>query len=341
MVSACLLNSHRWLHARLTEDAAGSPAVQWTADPNVAEIVIYLVPPWLDAEAPHRHLWMRPDLWPRLFLFSQADEPFLWAPGVFASASANHPEVARARGGFYVYPTHYSEPEFATLLQPRPHADSRYLWSFVGSVASYPAVRGPLLTLPDERALTRDTTKDTAEWNRRWQFEGPARVERSRVLNSYAEGLHQSKFVVCPRGVGLSSVRLFEAMRVGKCPVIVADDWLAPPFVEWESCSIRIAERDLHGLPAVLREREQDAAALGLRARAVWEQRYSPEAMLDTIVEACIDIAPAQRRLVPRLCMVGRTATSRFTARRLARKLKHGSRRALKNCACRFRRRIE
>jgi hypothetical protein len=301
------------------------------ADPDIAEIVIYLVPPWPDPQAPHRQFWMRPDLWPRMFLFSQADEPVLWAPGVFASASANHPDAARARGGFYVYPTHYSEPEFAALLQPRPRAESKYLWSFVGSVASCPAVRGPLLTLPDERALTRDTTKDTAEWNRRWQFDGPARAERSRVLNSYAEGLHQTEFVVCPCGVGLSSVRLFEAMRVGKCPVIVSDDWLAPPFVEWESCSIRIAERDLYRLPAVLREREQDAVALGLRARAVWEQRYSPEAMLDTLVEACLDIDPAQRRLASRLRMVGRSATNRSTARKLARKLKLGTRRVLKS----------
>jgi hypothetical protein len=260
-----------------------------------------------------------------MFLFSQADDPILWAPGVFASVSAKHPDIGRARGGFYVYHTHY-EPEFAAALQPRPHDESKFLWSFVGSVASCPAVRGPLLALPDERALTRDTTRDTAEWSRRWQFEGPDRAERSRVLSSYAETLHQTKFVVCPRGVGLSSVRLFEAMRVGKCPVIVSDDWLAPPFVEWESCAIRIPERDLRHLPAVLREREKDAVALGLRARVVWEQRYSPRGMLDTLVEACLDIGPARRRFASRLRMVRRSATNRSTAR----KLKLGIRRVLR-----------
>lgn len=185
----------------------------------------------------------------------------------------------------------------------------------MGSVATWPAVRGPLLALQDERALAIDT----AEWNRhhRWQFEGPGRAGRSRALTNYAETLHQAKFIVCPRGVGLSSVRLFEAMRVGKCPVIVSDGWLAPPFVEWESCAIRVPERDLRHLPAVLREREQDALEFGLRARVVWEQRYSPTGMLDTLVEACLDIDPARRRFASRLRMVRRSATNRSTARKL------------------------
>lgn len=314
MIQACLLNSHRWLHARLTEDAAPSDAACWTTDPAAADVVIYPVPPWHDPDAPQRHFAARPDLWSRTFLFSQDDDPVVWAPGVFTSITSNHRDVQRARGGCYVYHTHY-EPDQAAALQPRPAVDAKYLWTFVGSVDTRPAVRVPLINIHDERALVMDT----ALWNRqhRWQFDGPGSAERRRAITAYADTLHQAKFIVCPRGTGPSSVRLFEAMRVGRCPVIVSDQWLAPPFVDWESCAIRVAERDLRHIPAVLREREQEAAELGLRARAVWEQRYSPECALSTLLEACLDIDPLQRRTAARAPMLARAATTLSAARRL------------------------
>ena len=298
----------------MTENASVSSSVGWTTDPSSADMVIYPVPLWHDPQAPQRLLVLRPDLWPRMFLFSQDDNPVLWAPGVFASATANHPDIACARGGFYVYHTHY-EPEHAAALEPRPITEACFLWSFVGSTATWPRVRRPLLALRDDRALTIDTD----DWNRhhRWQFEGPGRVERSRAIRNYADTIHKANFIVCPRGAGLSTVRLFEAMRVGRCPVIISDNWLAPPFVDWESCSIRISEHDLRHLPAVLREREGDAVELGRQARHAWEQRYSPSVMLNTLVEACLDIDPERRRTSARARMVRRSATNRSTARKL------------------------
>jgi hypothetical protein len=252
-----------------------------------------------------------------MILFSQADDPLLWAPGVFASVSNRRAPVAAFRGGFYVYPTHYSEPDFGTALEPQAYTDRNLLWTFVGSVASYPAVRAPLVSLADKRALTRDTTNDTAEWNRRWTFSGNAACVRRGVLRNYADSLHSAKFVVCPRGVGTSSVRLFEAMRAGRAPVIISDEWLAPPLVDWESCAIQLRERDLHHLPAMLRERETDAGELGARARKIWEERYSPQTMLNTLVESCLDIAQAQRRLGLRLRMATRAAGRRSAVREL------------------------
>ena len=312
VVRACLLNSHRWLHARLTEAASNSSKVIWTTDPDAADIVIYPVPPWHDSQAPQRLSAPRRHRWSRVFLFSQKDIPVLWAPGVFTSVPASHPHVASFRGGFYVSHSNY-EPEHVAALEPRPHDETTFLWSFVGTVSTCPPVREPLVALKDVRAFTMDTE----EWSRRhrWQTEGPGRADRSNALASYAEMLHRAKFVACPRGVGLSSFRLFEAMRVARCPVIVSDAWLPPPFVDWESCAMRVPEGRLHHLPDLLREREHEAVALGLRARAIWEQRYSPEAMLNTLVESCLDISPSELGASPRLRMMRRSAASRTTAR--------------------------
>jgi hypothetical protein len=284
--------------------------VEYTANPEGADIVIYPVPPAPDPQAPQRHHWLRPDLWSRLFLFSQDDRPLPWAPGVFASVAASHPDAPRVRGGFYVAEASYLT-EHAGALAPRAHEEAEFLWCFIGSTVTCPPIRGPLLALRDPRALTSDT--DAWHQTLRWQLG----AERSRALASYAESLHRAQFVVCPRGVSPSSIRLFEAMRVGRCPVIVSDDWLAPPFVDWGSCSVRIAERDLPRLPDILREREPDARKLGARARAVWERRYSPAAMLNTLAESCLDVATVQRRVRPRLTMIRRAATARPAVSRL------------------------
>jgi hypothetical protein len=139
---------------------------------------------------------------------------------------------------------------------------------------------------------------------------------RKAAIRSYAEHLHRAKFIVCPRGVGLSSVRLFEAMRVGICPVIVSDRWLPPPFVDWSACSIRLAERDLPLLPMILREREGEWLALGSRARREWEKRYAPANVLNSIVEACLDIEATGLERPERYRMALRGGISRASAQR-------------------------
>jgi len=319
MAVACLLNTHRWLHGRLTEEAGDSATVTWTEDPRAADIVIYPVPPWRDHEAPQRRVALRPDIARRVFVFSQDDRPILWAPGVFASVPAGHRDVASARGGFYVSHANY-EPEHADALQPRRHDDAAFLWCFMGSVSTCPEVRRPLVALQDERGHTFDTT---AWLEQRWQLDGPGRDERARALISYADALHRAKFIACPRGVGASSIRLFEAMRVARCPVVVADDWLAPPFVDWDSCSVRIAEKDLRHLPAILREREADAEALGIQARVVWERRYAPPTMLNTLAESCLDIAEYRLSGRSRCAMAGRAGLSREAASRIVPPIRH------------------
>jgi glycosyltransferase involved in cell wall biosynthesis len=313
-----VLNSHRWLHARLTEDAQLPASLSLVDDPRGAELVLYPVAPWPDPQAPQQGLARALVRRSRLFLFSQQDHPRVWAPGVFASVSPRHRDAASVRGGFFLTGANY-EPEHIARLTPRPLEDDALLWSFVGTTANCPAVREPLFALADERSLVADTSA----WNDRlrWQLEGPGREQRSEALASYADSLHRAKFIVCPRGFGSSSVRLFEAMRVGRCPVILSDDWLAPPLIDWDACAIRIPQSDLTRLPAILREREGDASRLGSKARAFWEQRYSPEAMLNTLVESCLDIPPARRGVRPRAAMLARTACQRESATALKRAL--------------------
>lgn len=55
------------------------------------------------------------------------------------------------------------------------------------------------------------------------------RVEENQYAN-YLAMASRSKFLLCPRGYGLNSFRLYEAFQLGCVPVIITDK----PFIPWE-----------------------------------------------------------------------------------------------------------
>lgn len=95
--------------------------------------------------------------------------------------------------------------------------------------------------------------------------------ERAAFLGDICD----SQFVLCPRGWAPTTYRLFEAMALGRCPVILSDEWVPVQGVDWGSCSIQVAERDVPNLAEVLERRRAEAAALGRSARLVWEAHFS------------------------------------------------------------------
>jgi hypothetical protein len=106
---------------------------------------------------------------------------------------------------------------------------------------------------------------------------------------AYADDILKSHFVLCPRGWSPATYRLFEVMSMGRCPIIISDDWIPIPNIDWESCSIRIAERDITEIPRIAATRQIESHALGQKARAVWKNNFSPTArsrlFLDLVLE--------------------------------------------------------
>jgi hypothetical protein len=65
-----------------------------------------------------------------------------------------------------------------------------------------------------------DAWRHQADFNRTppdRRSRGPA-ADKDLPKLRYAELLIASKFVLCPRGNGASSIRLFESMQLGICP---------------------------------------------------------------------------------------------------------------------------
>jgi len=112
--------------------------------------------------------------------------------------------------------------------------------------------------------------------------------------------LRDSRFILCPTGAGTSTPRFFEAMKAGRVPVILSDNWVAPEGPRWQAFSLRVPERDVRLLPQILEQHETRAAAMGMLAREEFERWFSETVCFHRIVEWCLDIRRS-RRLPERL----------------------------------------
>jgi hypothetical protein len=122
-------------------------------------------------------------------------------------------------------------------------------------------------------------------------------AEQQRLQARYRDVSLRSKFILAPRGQGTSSIRLFESMKMGRPPVIIGDQWVAPEGPDWSACSVRVKEDHVQEIPDILQDHEAQAHRMGRRAREVWENWFSKEAIFHRTVEWCLDIR--DRRPVP------------------------------------------
>ncbi len=107
---------------------------------------------------------------------------------------------------------------------------------------------------------------------------------KRRYINLLAE----SFFSLCPRGTGISSVRLFESLAMGSIPVIIADNYSAPleNFIDWSQFSIRVEESSVDKIPEILSEISKDAERLEtMRTSAIetYEAYFSNQNLAKTI----------------------------------------------------------
>lgn len=251
-----------------------------TDDPEIADIILFAEfygAGWY-FERVRQHPLVRKHR-EKCFLFCANPLVIPFLPGVYAGVEKRW-SSSRTRPGFYLGRT---KNEFTTFSPPAH--DLPYLFSFMGSVRNAP-VRRQLATLSHGRSFFQNTTEDFD----RVQHRKMNQRERLDYDRRYAALTRASKFVLCPRGLSVSSIRLFETMRMGRAPVILADGWLAPAGPRWEKFAIRVRESEFAQIPRLLEEREADAVVMGELARSEWEQWFSEEVVFHHLVELCLDI---------------------------------------------------
>ena len=251
-----------------------------TDDPATADLILfaelYGTGPYF--EGVRKHSLVR-KFREKCFLFCSNDFVIPFLPGVYASIEKRWAS-ARTRSGFYLA---VSENEFVDFTPPTDALP--YLFSFLGATDTHP-VRRRLATLSHPKGFFRDTSADYPD-----VLGGKlSEAEMRDYWRRYADISKSSKFILCPRGMGASSVRLFDTMRMGRVPVILSDEWIEPDGPCWSKFSLRIPETDVASIPAVVERHESRAVEMGKLARAQWEEWFSPPVSFHRVVEWCLEI---------------------------------------------------
>jgi len=104
----------------------------------------------------------------------------------------------------------------------------------------------------------------------------------------YVNLLATSHFSLCPRGTGISSVRLFESLAMGSIPIIIADNYSPPlgDLLNWEEFSVSIPEDSISEIPNLVSQLLKDKSRLkrmGERGMDVYDSYFSNENLYKTV----------------------------------------------------------
>jgi hypothetical protein len=304
------IDSNKWVDLRVDEVESLAARDRFRAheivnEPAIADIVLFVqchMIDWrLNAIIEHPVAIAH---WPRVFVYDERDRPWRSFPGVYVSSP--HSSFDRQRQRAWSYLRAPSDPVTNWTSEPD------LLFSFVGSRTA--PCRDAVLALEHPDALVTEVA-DFMFWNEA----SPTFVERRR---HYAEAIIRSRFVLCPRGRGTSTFRLYEAIAAGRVPVVISDEWVPPLGPQWDSFSIRVAEDDVDDIPALLEARAREWPEMSAAARAAFDQFFSDEVAFHRLISEVGMLCdgnpsrPGRRAMKQR----GRAASARETARRVNRR---------------------
>ncbi len=136
------------------------------------------------------------------------------------------------------------------------------------------------------RALGRDS-RLRSNFTLRGEFWGGAAGNSAglaRVRREYVQNMLQSDYVLCARGIGNFSYRLYETLSLGRIPIFVDTDCVLPleSEIDWRDYCVWVAADDLDRIgDRVIEFHESlDESAFEERQRAcrnLWETRISPQ----------------------------------------------------------------
>ncbi|MGD0631417.1 MAG: exostosin family protein [Terracidiphilus sp.] len=241
-------------------------------DPAAADLILFLGNPTHEPHLLLDHPFYRnhPD---KCAVYSEDDEYLPLLPGVYCSA--RNDKSTRA-GRVFTWSYVSARGRIANPHLAHTKANKSLLFSFQGGSTSILRKRLYKLAFNRPDVLIEDTSA-----YHHWDLDQPGREQRQQ---SYAQTLAASHFVLCPRGAGTGSIRLFEVMQAGIAPVLISDDYPLPPHVPWDTFLIRIAERDIRRLAELLEPYRESNAERGRLARQAWLNHFAPELEFDAIV---------------------------------------------------------
>jgi hypothetical protein len=130
-------------------------------------------------------------------------------------------------------------------------------------------------------------------WAGAWDLDEAGRIAAMHAARAeYVENLVASDYVLCTRGNGNYSYRLYETLSVGRIPVFVDTDSVLPfgDRVDWRSLCVWIDEHELAAIGRRVAEHyaahsDDDFVALQRECRRVWEEWIEPSGFFRRLAE--------------------------------------------------------
>lgn len=206
---------------------------------------------------------------PREFIWDSGDLPTGGLPGFYVSLPSYMCDKRRHRA--FCLPIQCNE-----TIRPYDLSEATYLFGFFGAVSS--GLRGRMaaaLRSQNDRQEALIELRNSI-WSQMFDRSG------LKAKADYADNLRRCRFNLCPRGNVLAGVgsRLYETMQATRVPVIISDWITLPEGVDWNSCAVRVRERDISLIPRILREHSDRWPQMAVNARLAWETHFSEEAIL-------------------------------------------------------------
>ena len=109
---------------------------------------------------------------------------------------------------------------------------------------------------------------------------------------SWKKNICNHKFIICPRGIGLNTVKFFESMKFGRIPVLISDGLKLPleHLIDYDSFVVRVPERDILNtedyILNFISKKNLDEASQ--KSRKSWEN-YFPNEKFDFVLEKSLE----------------------------------------------------
>jgi hypothetical protein len=203
-------------------------------------------------------------------VYDPIDCPTGVAPGLYCSLPRQLFDARRHRT--FCYPVVYNE-----CVEAFPQNAAQALFCFAGGFSS--GLRQRLVAWMQQTDFAHPVRLlvQTGPWQQMFDRSGIPEKKR------YAEILKESRFVLCPRGNGVGSIRLFEVLKAGRVPVIISDEYVPPSGVDWSSCSITVKERNFRKIPEILEAHLDKWPTMAENARKVSLEHFEGPGLLDSL----------------------------------------------------------
>lgn len=144
------------------------------------------------------------------------------------------------------------------------------------------------------KAIEKDN-RLTANFIKRSHYRAGASTleDRRRTTLEFYDNMVKSDYVVCVRGGGNFSVRLYETLAMGRVPVFVNTDCLLPlkDIIRWKDHVVWVEEKEIGRIGDVILEFHQrlspdEFQALQERNRQIWKQYLTLGTFFRTLLNA-------------------------------------------------------